>query len=210
MTAGLIGAIIGAYLAQGVLAVRLGTTRPVATEYLFLEYPLLAWAAGGLLHHDLLHLGGNLLAVGFLGRVLEPECSTRGYLGFLLGAAAASGVGAYAFQAPFTALPVAAYGASGLAFALGGYALGLPVRASATPRDLDALVAELTAAEGLAVLAGVSVLAAVVADLATGPYLSPAWVNGAHLGGVAFGAAVAAARSAGSRRRRGSGVDRSS
>lgn len=192
VTAWLVGTLCVAFLAQRLAATATDASLREVTTSLYLEYPALAWSIGAFLHGDLLHLVGNVAAVGFLGRVLEDSFSTPGYLAFLTGAAVVSGLGAYALQAPFTDATVVAYGASGLGFALGGFALSLPLRARSV--RFEDLVVALTAAEGVAVLLGLSAVATVLTDLATGPYLSARWANGAHAAGAAYGLVVGVRR----------------
>lgn len=196
VTGTLLLAIGLSYLVQSAVASDAGVSRVEATAALFYYQPLVAWLFGAFLHRDLVHVGTNLVAVGFLGRVLEPQFGPRRFLGLLLAAGVVSGLGAYLFTVPFADGWVAAYGASGLAYALAGVALTLPLRARGRPEHaaVDAVFAELSVGEGLAVVVGLSALATVGLDLATGPYWAVGWVNGAHLGGFALGVAVGLVR----------------
>lgn len=178
------------FLAQEVAAVLLGTSILGVTSYFFLEYPVPAWLLSFFLHKGVKHFFANIALIGFVGRVVEPEFSRRLYLLFIVGSAVLSEAGAFLLKAPFTSKPVAAYGASGFGFALATYSLSFPYRdregplVALKPRFL---LSNTTPAERIAFLLGVSALLTVVLDLASGPYFTTEWVNGAHLVGVLLG-----------------------
>lgn len=183
-------AICFVFLAQETAAAFLGASILGVTMYFFLEYPVPAWLLTFFLHASLAHFFANVAIIGFLGRVVEPEFSTQAYLSFLAGTAILSAVGAFLAKAPFTSDPVAAYGASGVGFALAAYSLSFPCRDG--EGVLDALRrrnvrVDTTPAEYVAFLFGVAAVSMVVFDLFTGPYLTAEWVNGAHLVGIVVG-----------------------
>lgn len=104
-----------------------------------------------------------------------------------------SALGAYAFKAPFTAKPVAAYGASGFGYALAAYSLQLPYRYGGNFLDMwkwGNSPVDTPPSERIASLLGVAAVLAIVLDLLTGPYLTAEWANGAHLIGVVAGLVV--------------------
>ncbi len=186
-------AICLVFLAQELAAVYFGASIPGVTFYFFLHYPVPAWLLTFFLHQGVMHFLTNVALIGFVGRVVEPTFSKRGYLLFLVGTMVLSALGAYAVKAPFTAKPVAAYGASGFGYALAAYSLRFPLRHGDALLDVLAFginPVETPPAERIAFLFGVSAVAMVVLDVLTGPYLTAEWVNGAHLVGVGVGVAV--------------------
>lgn len=190
VTAVVVASVLAVFAVQALTAARLGAPIGVVTAGVFVREPALAWLLSPLLHRDVSHLVANVAVLALVGRVVEGAFATRDYVAFLLAAAVIAGLGGYLSKAAFTADPVTAYGASGVAYAVAGYALALPVaghplsRAALAP---ERVVARTTAAERVAAVFGVAAVATVVADLATGPYLALDWVNGAHLVGVLVG-----------------------
>lgn len=183
-------AICLVFLTQEITAVYLGASILGVTSYFFLKYPVPAWLLTFFLHQGVMHFLANVALIGFVGRVVEPQFSKRGYLTFIVGTVVLSALGAYLAKAPFTAKPVAAYGASGFGYALAAYSLRFPFRHG------DALLhvvtfgtnpVETPLVERIAFLLGVAAATAVVLDLLTGPYLTAEWVNGAHLVGAVIG-----------------------
>jgi len=190
VTAVVVASILAVFAVQALTAARLGAPIGVVTAGVFVREPAVAWLLSPLLHRDASHLAANVVVVAFVGRVIEREFAPRDYVVFLLAAAALAGLGGYLSKAAFTADPVTAYGASGVAYAVAGYALALPVagrRISRAALSPGRVVARTAAAERVAAVFGVAAVATVAADLATGPYLALDWLNGAHLVGTLVG-----------------------
>lgn len=187
-------AICVVFLAQEIAAVYFGASILGVTSYVFLHYPVPAWLLTFFLHRGAMHFLANVALIGVVGRVVEPEFSERRYLAFLVDPAVLSALGAYLAKAPFTAKPVAAYGASGFGYALAAYSLRFPSRHDDALLDVVTFgtnPVEIPLAERIAFLLGVAAVLTVALDLLTGPYLTAEWVNGAHLVGVIVGVAVA-------------------
>lgn len=181
------------FLAQEIAAVYFGASILGVTSYFFLYYPIPAWFLTFFLHKGVMHFLANVALISFVGRVVESEFSKRGYLTFIVGTVVLSSLGAYLAKAPFTAKPVAAYGASGFGFALAAYSLRFPLRHGDAPLNMLTFgtnPVETPPAERIAFLLGVSAVVSVVVDLFTGQYLTTEWVNGAHLVGVIIGILV--------------------
>lgn len=172
------------------VALRAGTSVRTLTTALFYVEPWLAWPLAFFLHRGPFHALVNVALIVYLGRLAERNFSPGGYAAFLLAGAVGSIAGGYLFITTFGDGPVAAYGASGLGFALAAYSLQY------ARRDAP------TTAEWVAVIVGVAAVATVTADVLTGPVFHPAWMNGAHLTGLLVGV-VAGTRHA---RRRDSGI----
>jgi len=190
LTAVVVATVLAVFVVQAVTATRLGAPIGVVTAVVFVEEPALAWLLSPFLHRDPTHLLANVVVVGFVGRVVEREFSPRDYAAFLLAAAVLAGLGGYLSKAAFTPEPVTAYGASGIAYAVAGYALWLPFRdRTVNPAALapERLLERTTPAERVAAVFGVAAAATVVVDVATGPYLALDWLNGAHLVGLLVG-----------------------
>lgn len=186
-------AICLVFFVQELAAVYFGASILGVTSYFFLEYPVPAWLLTFFLHKGVLHFLANVALIGFVGRVVEPMFSKRGYLLFLVGTAVLSAVGAFAVKAPFTPKPVAAYGASGFGFALAAYSLRFPFRHCDTLLNVVTFgtnPVETPPTERIAFLLGMSAVVMVAFDLLTGPFLTAEWVNGAHLVGVLIGLIV--------------------
>lgn len=194
ITSYVVFAICFVFLTQELAAVYFGASILGVTSYFFLHYPVPAWLLTFFLHKGVMHFLANVALIGFVGRVVEPTFSKREYLLFLVGTIVLSALGAYAFKAPFTTKPVAAYGASGFGYALAAYSLRLPYRHGDGLLDMWKLrnpSLGTPLADRLACLLGVSAILAVALDLFTGPYMTAEWVNGAHLVGVVVGVIVA-------------------
>ncbi|MFC6955241.1 rhomboid family intramembrane serine protease [Halorubellus litoreus] len=190
VTALVVASILVVFVVQAVTAVRLDAPIGVVTASVFVSEPVLAWLLSPLLHRDLPHLAANVVVLAFVGTVVEPHFRRRDYVAFLLAAAVLAGLGGYLSKAAFTVRPVTAYGASGLAYAVAGYALGLPVAGVSLDRDALSVYGVLdrtTPGERVAAVFGVAAAATVVADVATGPYLTFDWLNGAHAVGFLVG-----------------------
>lgn len=189
ITTWLVGVTAVAFAGQVALAFDTGVSVRLVTGALFLEYPEATWVLSPVLHRDASHFAVNAALLALLGTVVEREFAPSRYLGFLLAAAAVSSALAFAVQAPFTDKHVAAYGASGLVFALATYSLRYT--RLRLPRSLDGVADVLlgapTPATRLAAVVGVSAVLLVVVDLLSAPYFAPNWVNGAHLGGALVG-----------------------
>jgi len=179
VTGWLVATVLVVFAVQVAAAVQLGLSTSVLTTSLFYVEPHLAWPLALFLHRGPIHAAMNVLLVGYLGRLLESHFGARAYVSFLVVAAVASVVGSVAVVLAFDSGPIAAYGASGVGFALSGYALQYPLRGDPTP------------GEWLAAIVGVAAVAVVGWDLATGPFFHPDWVNGAHLAGLVVGLAAA-------------------
>ncbi|MFB6184554.1 MAG: rhomboid family intramembrane serine protease [Haloarculaceae archaeon] len=175
VTIWLVGTILVVFGAQVATSVTTGVPVGVATTHLFYVRPGLAWVLSPLLHRGPMHAATNALLIGYLGRLVEGHFGTRAYAAFLVAATVGSVTGGYLAIVAFRSGPVAAYGASGIGFALAGYSLQYPFRTDPTP------------AEWLAAIVGVSAVATVVVDVATGPFFGPLWINGAHAVGLALG-----------------------
>ena len=190
VTALVVASTLVVFVVQAVTAVRLNAPIGVVTASVFVSDPVLAWVLSPLLHRDLGHLVANVVVLAFVGTVVEPHFRRRDYVAFLLAAAVLAGLGGYLSKAAFTGRPVTAYGASGLAYAVAGYALGVPVTGVPLDRDTLSMYGVLdrtTPGERVAAVFGVAAAATVLADVATGPYLSFDWLNGAHLVGLLVG-----------------------
>lgn len=190
VTALVVASTLLVFLVQAVTALRLDAPIGVVTASVFVSDPVLAWALSPFLHRDPAHLAANVVVLALVGTVVEPRFRQRDYVAFLLAAAVLAGLGGYLSKAAFTARPVTAYGASGLAYAVAGYALALPV--ADAPIDRDALaprriLARTTPGERVAAVFGVAAATTVLVDVATGPYLAFDWLNGAHLVGLLVG-----------------------
>jgi membrane associated rhomboid family serine protease len=148
----------------------------------FAEGPLTAWVFSPLFHRDPVHFLANVGAILLFGRAIETYFTPRRYALFVLGAAAASTLGAVAVLAAFAPPPHAAYGASGIAFALTGYGIRF-LRAD-----------ERSAVEELLAPFAVVALLFVCYDVASGPYFEPGWFNGAHAVGWIAGGATGLSR----------------
>ncbi|WP_323675486.1 rhomboid family intramembrane serine protease [Halorubellus sp. PRR65] len=190
VTALVVASVLLVFLVQAVTALRLDAPIGVVTASVFVSEPALAWLLSPLLHRDLPHLAANVVVLAVVGTVVEPHFRRRDYVAFLLAAAVLAALGGYLSKAAFTVRPVTAYGASGLAYAVAGYALGLPVAGVSLDRDALSVYGVLdrtTAGERVAAVFGVTATATVLADVATGPYLAFDWLNGAHLVGLLVG-----------------------
>lgn len=191
VTALVVASVLLVFAVQTITALRLDAPIGVVTASVFVGEPALAWALSPLLHRDVGHLASNVLVVAVVGTVIEERFRRRDYVVFLLAAATLAALGGYLSKAAFTPRPVTAYGASGLAYAVAGYALSLPV--VGTPLDADAfsvrgILGRTTPGERVAAIFGVAATVTVVVDVATGPYLAFDWLNGAHLAGLLVGA----------------------
>jgi|GEM_PF-1283208 membrane associated rhomboid family serine protease len=190
LTALVVLAIFAVFGVQALTASRLDAPIGVVTASVFVERPAVAWVLSPFLHRDVGHLLANVVVVAFVGRVIERRFVPRDYVAFLLAAAVVAGLGGYLSKAAFTPAPVTAYGASGVAYAIAGYALGLPFadrEVSVVALEPERLLAQTTATERVAAAFGVAAVATVLADVATGPYLALDWLNGAHLAGLLVG-----------------------
>jgi membrane associated rhomboid family serine protease len=195
VTAVVVVTVVAVFCVQALTASRLGASIWVVTGSVFVEEPVLAWLLSPFLHRDLSHLVANVVVLALVGRVVEREFRTREYVAFLLAAGVLAGLGGYLSKALFSAAPVTAYGASGLAYAVAGYALRLPFTGATSVRSgLDPMrvIEATTPAERVAAVFGVAAVATVAIDVATGPYLGVDWLNGAHLVGLLVGAWTAA------------------
>jgi membrane associated rhomboid family serine protease len=176
---------------QALTALRLDAPIGVVTASVFVGEPALAWALSPLLHRDVGHLASNVVVVAVVGTVVEGRFRQRDYVVFLFAAAVLAALGGYLSKAAFTMRPVTAYGASGLAYAVAGYALSLPVVGTSLHGDafsVRGIVRRTTPAERVAAIFGVAAAATVAVDVVTGPYLAFDWLNGAHLVGFLVGA----------------------
>lgn len=195
LTALVVATVVLVFAVQTLTAARAGAPVGVVTAVVFHERPALAWLLSPFLHRDLAHLVANVVVVALVGRVVEPAFAPRDYVAFLLAAAVLAGLGGYLSKAAFTGAPVTAYGASGVAYAVAGYALRFPFAGTSVGVDAlapDRLLATTTPAERVAAVFGVAAVATVAVDVVTGPYLALDWLNGAHLVGLAVGAWTAA------------------
>ncbi|MCT9096961.1 rhomboid family intramembrane serine protease [Haloarchaeobius sp. HME9146] len=181
------------FLGQEIAAVVLQASIIGVTSYFFLEYPVPAWLLSFFLHKGILHFLANIALIGIIGRVVEQYFSTGAYLQFIAVAAVFSGIGAFLFRAPFTPKPVAAYGASGFGYALATYSFYLPFKGDVSSLNSlkpENLRSNTTPAERFVFLLGVSAIIQITYNLATGPYFTVEWTNGAHLIGGLVGLAI--------------------
>jgi len=191
VTALVVASVLLVFAVQAITALRLNAPIGVVTASVFVGEPALAWALSPLLHRDVGHLASNVLVVAVVGTVVEGRFRRRDYVAFLLAAAVLAALGGYLSKAAFTMRPVTAYGASGLAYAVAGYALSLPVLGTsldANAFSVHGVLARTTAGERVAAIFGVAATVTVAVDVATGPYLAFDWLNGAHLVGLLVGA----------------------
>jgi membrane associated rhomboid family serine protease len=191
VTKRLLYAIAGVFLLEGALSAWLGAPLSVAAGMLFVETPLVAWLLSPFLHIGVLHFTANYLLLWVLGVAIEPTMTRDRYVGLVVVGAAVAGLGAYLSLAPFTTEPIAAYGASGVVYALAMYALITPIAATLSGAvPLEAALTDTQEIVQLAALLGVAAALTVVLDIARGPALVAGGVNGAHLGGAAVGMAA--------------------
>lgn len=193
ITQWLVLTIFVVFLAQGIAAAIFQDSIIGVTSFFFLEYPLSAWLLSFFLHKGIIHFLANIALIGITGRVVEQYFSTRAYFRFIAVAAVFSGIGGFLFQALFTPNPVAAYGASGFGYALATYSLYLPFKGNLSSwRSMkpENLWSNTTPAERFVFLLGVSAIIKITYDLATGPYFTVDWTNGAHLIGGLVGLIV--------------------
>ncbi|MDG5778808.1 rhomboid family intramembrane serine protease [Haloarculaceae archaeon H-GB1-1] len=183
------GVLVVVFAVQLLEAMRLGTTVQSLTGYLFYARPRFAWPLAFFLHRDAAHVGGNLLLIAFLGRLAEPNFSTRSYAAFFVGVAITSVSGGFLAIALFDRGPVVAYGASGLGFALAGYSLQY-LRGIDRPVLRGGATSSLSSAEWLAVIVGLAAVFTVALDVGTGPFFDAYWLNGAHAVGLVVGLLV--------------------
>lgn len=185
-----VASVLVVFAVQTLTALRLDAPIGVVTASVFVGEPALAWVLSPLLHRDVGHLASNVLVVAVVGTVVEGRFRRRDYVVFLLAAAVLAALGGYLSKAVFTPQPVTAYGASGLAYAVAGYALSLPVAGASLDGDalsMPHVLARTTPGERVAAIFGVAATVTVVVDVATGPYLAFDWLNGAHLVGLLVG-----------------------
>lgn len=152
---------------------------------LFARHPTVAWLFSPLLHAGAVHFVSNVLLICGAGLVVEPELPATTYSAFLCTAAVVSMGGMYLSIAPFVSKQVAAYGASGIAFAVNAYAVSIDSlgRRTGTEQSID----ESSVLLRLMYPIGIVVVGSVLYDVATGPYFTAGWVDGGHLAGVMVG-----------------------
>ncbi|MEA5388870.1 hypothetical protein VB773_04560 [Haloarculaceae archaeon H-GB2-1] len=166
-----------------------GDDRAVADGVPVLRPPAIRLAAGVLPPSRRRARRGNLLLIAFLGRLAEPNFSTRSYAAFFVGVAITSVSGGFLAIALFDRGPVVAYGASGLGFALAGYSLQY-LRGIDRPVLRGGATSSLSSAEWLAVIVGLAAVFTVALDVGTGPFFDAYWLNGAHAVGLVVGLLV--------------------
>ncbi|MFB6081546.1 MAG: rhomboid family intramembrane serine protease [Halanaeroarchaeum sp.] len=185
VTYALLGLILGIYLIEVgyVYAYDLEGTAVFASG-LFGVAPLVAWPLAPVLHNDVFHLIGSVGGGFVLGVPLEHRLTRRRYVALILVSAYISTLAGVAVMAVFADGALAFYGASGIVFAMAGYAVTIPWQ----PGSIRSF-------EWMAILLGALSLGTLLMDPLTGPYFSPHWINGGHLAGFALGLLYAKTRS---------------
>lgn len=179
-------------LLQGLISSWLEVPLAVSAALFFVESPALAWVLSPFLHVGVLHFLANFLLVYLLGLVVEPTMTRDRYLGLLVVAAVGAGIGVYLSIATFSTDPVAAYGASGVGYALAVYALVWFLRTQVVnAAPVDSVLADGRPLDVLAAILGVAAVITLLLDVARGPLFQAGGVNGAHLGGAVVGLAAA-------------------
>lgn len=182
----------GVVLLQGLLSSWLQVPLAVSAALFFIEVPTLAWLLSPFLHVGVTHFLTNFLLVFVLGLAVEPTMERDRYLGFLVVAATGAAIGAYLSIAIFSTDPVAAYGASGVGYALAVYALTGFLRTQLARDDpVESVLTDGRPLEVFAALLGLAAVITLLMDAARGPLLRAGGVNGAHLGGALVGLAAA-------------------
>jgi membrane associated rhomboid family serine protease len=176
--------VCAVYAAQTFQAVRWGAPSVfVATNYAYLRAPWLAWPLSPLLHGGLVHVVPNVLTLLAFGRVAEAHLTTRRFAAMAVVAAVGSITALAGWGLAFGSRSyVAAYGISGVVFAVGGFAVvHLPDHDRVSDLEL------------LTVLFGLCAVALVVVESAAAAVsLSPSTVNVGHAAGLLVGVGVAA------------------
>lgn len=159
----------------------------VATNYVYLRAPRLAWLLSPLLHGGLTHVVPNALTLFVFGRIAEVHLSRVGFAAMTLLAAAGSIAALAGWGIAFGSDPhVAVYGISGVVFAAAGFAV-VHVPRHGTVTDLELL----------AMLFGVCAVGLVSVEvLAAAVFLSPASINVGHATGLAVGVGAGVVSSA--------------
>lgn len=181
VTYSLMGLVTGVFAVEVLvtLAYSVDSVETLATG-LFGVTPRLAWVLSPVLHRGPLHFTANVVGLFALGLPIERRWSLWRYSGFLLAAAYLSTAAGAVFLWYFGNPPISVYGASGVVFALCGFALA----------NLIWERQRLNCPELVAMLLGAVALLAVAVDPITGPYLDPHWINGTHMSGFVLGAVV--------------------
>lgn len=147
---------------------------------IFGVHPRIAWFLSPVLHRDILHFVSSLVGLVVVGIPIENHWDWRRYSVFLVLTGYFSiGFGALGIGL-FTEQQIAFYGASGIIYALGGFAL----------THLWEHHKELNLIEQFAIVIGAIVMASVIIDPFTGPFFDPYWINGAHTSGFVIGAII--------------------
>lgn len=157
----LLGIIIGVFAVEVGLSLYtpIESTRIFATG-IFDVRPVAAWIGSPFLHSDLLHFLTNAFGLIVMGLAIEPEWDRWRYIIFTL----VAGYGATFFGAAlllvFSEKQIAFYGASGIVYAYGGFALihYLPLN---QPRDIPELVS---------ILFGLTAVLTIIIDVVGGPF----------------------------------------
>lgn len=131
------------------------------------------------LHKGVGHVVVNVVFIVFLGAAVERHWPWKRYLVFLVVAGYVSIAVGAAVKLAFADDPVAFLGASGILFALAGYAFVHHLTWSHT---------QMSRVEWFASFFGALLLLVVLADIVAGPYVDPDWFNGGHAGGFVVGA----------------------
>ncbi len=181
VTYAVIGFVVGIFAFEVVFTLTRGLAGiQVFATGLFGVAPYLAWPLSPFLHRGVLHLGSSLAGLWLLGLPVEEHWRRWRYVAFLLASGYIATTVGVVTMAPFTGKNIAFYGSSGMIFALGGFAVVF------FPRWFG----EVETSEWLATLVGAVAVVTVAVDPLTGPYLTPDWVNGGHLGGLVVGMVV--------------------